>query len=188
MKRNHIAKIAALRANLNRYAYRPAAMIEHIKDYLGDDLGFEFSTTINHRSHESYAILIFDKQGDTREIITELCANVDEFTFSKIGVGETVYASSSQLAMGINNINRMASKQAWIVPLLDDKGGSWKVLVSYKTIIAAWKTRSNLIYLQRNARNYSNTTRRHLFNFERYVNDSIKALGETAVLKWANWE
>jgi hypothetical protein len=191
MKRNHIAKIAALRANLNRYAYRHDSMVEYIKDYLGDDLTFEIRDTVNHRGHAAKEITIFDKQGDTREIIAEYCAEADEFNFAKIGVGERLYDSISELALGIKNINRINSKQARIVPItltVDGCWQFWKILVSYHTIIAAWKITGNVIYLQPNARKYSNTTNRHLSDFVCQVSDELKVKGEKAILKYASFK
>lgn len=191
MKRNHIAKIAALRANLNRYAYRHDSMVEHIKDYLGDDLTFEIRDTVNHRGHAAKEITIFDKQGDTREIIAEYCADADEFAFEKIGLGERLYNSIGELALGIKNINRINSKQAWIVPItltVDGCWQFWKILVSYSTIIAAWKITANTIYLQPDARKYSNTTNRHLSDFVRQVSDELKVKGEKAILKYASFK
>ena len=188
MKRNHIAKIAALRNVLNRYGHRPDSMIQVIKDYLGDELNFEFSTTINSRGHEAYSILIFDNKGDTREIVAELCADEKEFTFNSIGLEESVRLSDVKLAYGMDNVSRIGTRRAWVVPFAGEKIGLWKVLVSYSTVIAAWNVNSNVIYLQRNARNYSNTTRRHLSYFEAHINRALKATNERAILKWANWK
>lgn len=188
MKKSNIAKITALRNTLNRYAYRSNAMIQVIKDYLGEELSFEFSTTINNRNHEAYNILIFDKNGDTREIVAELCADKKEFTFNSIGLAESIYRSDDKLIYGMDNVSKIGHKNAWIVTFADKKTGLWKVLVSYNTVIATWKLNSNVIYLQRNARKYSNTTRRHLSYFKAYVNRALKITNETAVLKWANWE
>lgn len=188
MKKSNIAKITALRNALNRYAYQPNAMIQVIKDYLGEELSFEFSTTTNNRNHEAYNILIFDKNGDTCEIVAELCADKKEFTFNSIGLEESVRLSDVKLALGMDNVSRIGTKQAWVVPFAGEKIGLWKVLVSYSTVIAAWNVNSNVIYLQRNARNYSNTTRRHLSDFEAHVNRALKITNETAVLKWANWK
>ena len=93
-----------------------------------------------------------------------------------------------QLINGINNKSRINYKHAWIVDYHDEKVGLWKVLVSYSTVIAAWNVNSNVIYLQRHARDYSNTTRRHLSDFERHVSRALVITNETAVFKWANWE
>lgn len=93
-----------------------------------------------------------------------------------------------QLINGINNKSRINHKHAWIVDYHDEKVGLWKVLVSYFTVIAAWNVNSNVIYLQRHARDYSNTTRRHLSDFERRVSRALVITNETAVFKWANWE
>lgn len=188
MKRNHIAKIAALRANFNRYAYRPAAMIEQIKNYLGDELDFKVTDTINDRGHAAKYITICDKNGDEREIIAEYCADADEFVFSKIGLAEKVHNADYKLSVGIDNCSRIGHKKAWVVLFAGEKIGLWKVLISYSTVIAAWNVNSNVIYLQRNARNYSSTTRRHLSDFEAHVNRALKITNARAVLKWANWE
>ena len=190
MKRNHIAKIAALRANLNRYAHRHDSMVEYIKDYLGDDLTFEIRDTVNHRGHAAKEITIFDKQGDTREIIAEYCCDADEFVFSEIGLDESVRKSRGELAIGIKNINRINSKQAWIVPIAVTVDGCWQfwqILVSYKTVIAAWKTTSNAIYLQPNARKYSNATNRHLSDFVRHVEAELRVKNKNPVLKYASF-
>lgn len=188
MKQSNISKIAALRKCLNSFAYTHDAMIEHIKNYLGNDLKFDWNLTINQRGHEAKQILIFDKDGDTREIIAEYCADKKEFTFKAIGLEEDLYRCNMQLINGINNKSRINHKHAWIVDYHDEKVGLWKVLVSYSTVIAAWNVNSNVIYLQRHARDYSNTTRRHLSDFERRVSRGLVITNETAVFKWANWE
>lgn len=188
MKQSNISKIAALRKCLNRFAYTHDAMIEHIKNYLGNDLKFEWNLTINRRGHTAKQILIFDKEGDMREITAEFCADRKEFTFSSIGLEEDVYRCNAQLIDGINNKSRINHKHAFIVDYHGEKIGLWKVLISYSTIIAAWNPNSNIIYLQRHARDYSNTTRRHLSDFEEHVNRALEITNETAVFMWANWE
>lgn len=188
MKQSNISKIAALRKCLNRFAYTHEAMMEHIKNYLGDDLKFEWNLTVNARGHVAKQILIFDKEGDMREITAEYCASRDEFTFKGIGLEENLYRCNMQLVDGINNKSRINYKHAWIVDYHNEKIGLWKVLVSYSTVIAAWNVNSNIIYLQRNARDYSNTTRRHLSDFEKRVSRALGITNETAVFKWANWE
>ena len=188
MKKSNIAKITALRKCLTRYAYGQDAMIEIIKDYLGNDLDFKVTDTINDRGHAAKHITICDKNGDEREIIAEYCAEADEFNFAKIGLAEKVHNSDYKLSVGIDDCSRIGHKNAWIAPFAGEKIGLWKVLVSYNMVIAAWNVNTNVIYLQRNARNYSNTTRRHLSDFEAHVNRALKITNERAILKWANWE
>nr|DAV34454.1 MAG TPA: hypothetical protein [Caudoviricetes sp.] len=191
MKKNHVAKIAALRNALTSHIYRQGPMIEIINDYLGNELDFKITDTINYRGHASKHIVISDGNGDEREIIAEYCCEADEFTFDKIGLGETVYNSISQLAIGIKNFNRIKRKQAWIVPITITVDGCWqfwKILISYNSVIAAWKTTANTIYLQPSAHKYSNTTSRHLSDFEHYVNDELKAREETSILKYASFK
>lgn len=189
MKKSNIVKITALRKTLMDFAYCHDALIQHIKDYLKDsDLKFEVNLTVNNRNHMAKQILIWDKSGDSREIIAEYCADKEEFTFNGIGLGENIYRCNTQLVTGINNSSRINHKQAWIVPYYNEKIGYWKVLVSYNTVIAAWNPNSNIIYLQRNARNYSNTTSRHLFDFTKHVNRELEITNETAVFKWACFE
>jgi hypothetical protein len=188
MKKSNIAKIAALRKCLTCYAYGQDAMIEIIKDYLGDDLDFKVTDTINKRGHAAKHITICDKNDDEREIIAECCAEADEFNFAKIGLAESLRNSTARLAAGIGGSSRIKSKQAWIVAIGGETIGLWKVLVSYQTVIAAWNVNSNIIYVQRNARNYSRATRRHLSDFEAHINRALKITNERAVLKWANWE
>ncbi len=188
MKQSNISKIAALRKAITRFAYTKESTIAHAKDYLGNSLKFESEDIVNDRGHVAVMFTIYDENGEYRQLSAEICADAEEFTFKGIGLEENLYRCNMQLIRGINKKSRIKSKQAWDVDYHDEKIGLWKVLVSYETVIAAWNVNSNIIYLQRNARNYSNTTRRHLSDFERYVNDNLKALNETAVLKWACFE
>lgn len=188
MKKSNIAKIASLRKALSRYAYRHDAMVELVKDYLKGDLTFIIDDMVNNRNHAANLITIYDAAGDRRQIEAELCADEKEFTFNSIGLEESVHQSDTKLACCMDNTSKIGSKNAWIVTFADEKIGLWKVLVSYSTVIAAWRVNSNVIYLQRNARNYSNTTRRHLSDFEAHVNRVLTATHEHAVLKWANWK
>lgn len=188
MKKSNITKIAALRKALGRYAYRHDAMVEVVKDYLRGEITFVIDDIVNNRQHSANLITIYDAAGDCRQIEAELCADEKEFTFNSIGLEESIRQSDVKLACGIDNVSRIGTKQAWVVPFAGEKIGLWKVLVSYSTVIAAWNVNSNVIYLQRNARNYSNTTRRHLSDFEAHVNRALKATHERAVLKWANWK
>lgn len=188
MKKSNITKIAALRKALSRYAYRHDAMVEVIKDYLKDEVTFIIDDIVNNRNHATKLITIHEASGDFRQIEAELCADEKEFTFNSIGLEESVRKSDAKLACGMDNTSKIGSKNAWIVTFANEKIGSWKVLVSYYTVIAAWNANSNVIYLQRNARNYSNTTRRHLSDFEAHVNRVLKATHGRAVLKWANWK
>ena len=189
MKKSNIVKTAALRKALTRFAYTHDSMIRLIKDYLKDsDLEFEVNLTTNNRNHMAKQILIWDKSGDCREIIAEYCADKEEFTFNGIDLEENVYRCNMQLINNINNSSRINHKQAWVVPYYNEKIGYWKVLVSYSTVIAAWNSNSNIIYLQRNARNYSNTTSRHLSDFAKQINRALKSTNETAVFKWACFE
>lgn len=188
MKKYNIAKIAALRNALTRNAYRHDAMIEVIKDHLGDELDFKVNDTTNYRGHASKNIVVYDKNGDSREFTAEYCCEANEFVFSKIGLAESVRNSTSKLVLGMGNSSRIKSKQAWIVTIGDETFGFWKVLVSYRTVIAAWNLNSNNIYLQPNAPRYSNTTNRHLSDFIAHVNRALKITDKRAVLKYASWE
>lgn len=188
MKKSNIAKIAALRACLNRFVYRKDSMISHAKDYLGENLKFEMEDVVNTRRHEAVMFTIYDENGEYRQFQAEICTDREEFTFKGIGLEECVHRCNEQLIYGINNSTRINHKQAWIIEYRDKKNGLWKVLVSYYTVIAAWNINSNIIYLQRNARRYSNTTSRHLSDFEKHVNCVMKSTNETAVFKWACFE
>ena len=88
----------------------------------------------------------------------------------------------------MNRKSQIGSKSAWIVDYHHNNGGFYKVLISYSTVIAAWKVDTNIIYLQRHARGYSNTTRRHLSDFEAHVSCVLGVSNKTAVLKWACFE
>lgn len=183
MKKTNISKIAALRKCLTRFAYGKEAMGIIAEDYLGENLKFEMADIINPRGHAAVMFTIYDENDECRQFSAEICAEEEEFTFKGIGLEENLYHCNARLVTTVNSKSRIKNKHAWIVNYNND-GGFYTVLVSYVTVIAVWKADTNVIYLQRNARNYSNTTRRHLSDFERYV----KAFNETAVLKWANWE
>lgn len=188
MKQSNISKIAALRKCLNRFVYTKEGAIAHAKDYLGNGLKFESEDVVNTRGHAAIMFVAYDENDEYRQFQAEICADKEEFTFSSIGLKESVYRSNARLAAAINNKSRIKSKRAWILNYYHDNGGFYEVLVSYSTVIAAWKVNSNIIYLQRNARNYSNTTRRHLSDFERYVSNILGVSNKTAVFKWARFE
>lgn len=191
MKQSNISKIAALRKCLNRFAYTKDSAIAHVKDYLGKELKFETEDVVNTRGHVAIMFTVYDENDEYRRFQAEICADKEEFHFKGIGLEENLYRCNVQLISGINNKSRINHKHAWIVPFIEANSGCWrfwKVLVSYNTVIAVWKETDNVIYLQRNARNYSNTTRRHLSDFERYVSNILGATNKTAVLKWACFE
>lgn len=188
MKKSNISKIAALRKCLNRFVYNKEGMVIHAKDYLGKELKFETEDVINTRGHAAVMFTVYDENDEYRQFQAEICADKEEFTFSSIDIKESVYRSNARLAAAINNKSRIKSKQACILNYYHDNGGFYEVLVSYSTVIAAWKVDSNIIYLQRNARNYSNTTCRHLSDFKRYVSNILGVSNKTAVLKWARFE
>ena len=188
MKQSNISKIAALRKCLTSFVYTKESALLHAKDYLGKELKFECEDVVNTRGHAAVMFTVYDENDEYRQFQAEICADKEEFTFSSIGIKESVYRSNARLAAAINNKSRIKSKQAWILNYYHDNGGLYKVLVSYSTVIAAWKINTNIVYLQRNARNYSNTTRRHLSDFERYVSSILGVSNKTAVLKWARFE
>lgn len=191
MKQSNISKIAALRKCLNGFAYTKEGALAHAKDYLGNGLTFESEDVVNKRGHAAIMFTIYDENDECRRLSAEISADKEEFTFKGIGLEENVYRSVNDLVIGINNRNRINHKQAWIVPIVEANSGCWrfwKVLVSYDTVIAAWKETDNIIYLQRHARDYSNTTRRHLSDFEKYVNNMLGVNNKIAVLKWACFE
>lgn len=188
MKQSNISKIAALRKCLNRFAYSKEGAIAHAKDYLANDLKFECEDVVNTRGHVVVMFTVYDENDEYRQFQAEICADKEEFTFSSIGLAESVYRSNARLAAAINNKSRIKSKQAWILNYYHDNGGFYEVLVSYSTVIAAWKVNSNVIYLQRNARNYSNTTRRHLSDFEAHVSRILGVSNKTVISKWARFE
>lgn len=188
MKQTNISKIAALRKCLTRFAYTKDSAIAHAKDYLGENLKFEAEEVVNTRANAAVMFTVYDENDEYRQFQAEICADKEEFTFSSIGLGESVYRSNARLAAAISNKSRIKSKQAWILNYYHDNGGFYEVLVSYSTVIAAWKVNTNIIYLQRNARNYSNTTRRHLSDFEAHVSRVLGVSNKTAVLKWARFE
>ncbi len=188
MKKSNISKIAALRKCLNRFAYSKDSAIAHAKDYLGNGLKFETEDVVNTRGHAAIMFTIYDENDEYRQISAEICADKEEFHFKGIGLEESVYRSNARLGAAISNKSRIKSKQAWILNYYHDNGGFYEVLVSYSTVIAAWKVNTNIIYLQRHARNYSNTTRRHLSDFEAHVSRILGVSNKTAVLKWARFE
>lgn len=188
MKQSNISKIAALRKCVTSFAYSKENAIAHAKDYLGNGLKFESEEIVNTRGHVAVMFTVYDENDEYRQFQAEICADKEEFTFKGIGLEENLYRCNMQLVGGINNKSRINHKHAWIVDYHNEKIGLWKILVSYSTVIAAWNVNSNIIYLQRNARNYSHTTRRHLSDFEKRVSRALVITNETAVLKWARFE
>lgn len=188
MKQSNISKIAALRKCLTSFVYTKEGAIQHAKDYLGNGLKFESEDVVNTRGHAAIMFTVYDENDEFRQFQAEICADKEEFTFKGIGLEEDVYRSNARLAAAINNKSRINYKHAWIVNYYHDNGGFYEVLVSYSTVIAAWKVDSNIIYLQRHARDYSNTTRRHLSDFEAHVSRILGVSNKTAVLKWARFE
>lgn len=188
MKQSNISKIAALRKCLTRFAYTKEGAIQHAKDYLGNGLKFESEDVVNTRGHAAVMFTIYDENDEYRRFEAEICAEKEEFTFNAIGLEENLYRCNSRLAAAMDRRSRIKSKNAWIVNYYHDNGGFYEVLVSYSTVIAVWKVASNIIYLQRHARDYSNTTRRHLSDFEAHVSRVLGVSNKTAVLKWACFE
>lgn len=188
MKQSNISKIAALRKCLTRFAYTKDGAIQHAKDYLGNGLKFESEDVVNTRGHAAIMFTVYDENDEYRQFQAEICADKEEFTFKGIGLEEDVYRSNTRLAAAINNKSRIKSKNAWILNYYHDNGGFYEVLVSYSTVIATWKVDTNIIYLQRGARDYSNTTRRHLSDFEAHVSRILGVSNKKAVLKWARFE
>lgn len=188
MKQSNISKIAALRKAITSFAYTKEGAIQHAKDYLGKELKFESEEIVNKRGHAAIMFTIYDDKDEYRQFSAEICADKEEFTFSSIDLAENLYHCNSRLAAAINRKSQIGSKSAWIVNYYHDNGGFYEVLVSYSTVIAAWKVDTNIIYLQRHARDYSNTTRRHLSDFEAHVSRVLGVSNKTAVLKWACFE
>lgn len=188
MKQSNISKIAALRKCLTRFAYTKESALAHAKDYLGNGLKFESEDVVNKRDHAAIMFTIYDENDEYRRFEAEISADKEEFTFKGIGLEESVYRSNARLAAAINNKSRIKSKNAWILNYYHDNGGFYEVLVSYSTVIAVWKVNTNIIYLQRDARDYSNTTRRHLSDFEAHVSRILGVNNKKAVLKWASFE
>lgn len=184
MKKSNISKIAALRACLTRFPYSKDGAITIAKDYLDDGLKYEFEEVVNKRNHAAIMFTIYDENDEYRQFSAEIGAARNEFTFTAIGLEENVYRCPLQLVNSINNSSRINHKNAWIVPFGNEKIGYWEILVSYSSVIAAWNPDNNIIYLQRNARNYSNTTCHHLSDFKNHVNCSLKIKNKTAVFKW----
>lgn len=188
MKQSNISKIAALRKCLTSFAYTKEGAIQHAKDYLGKELKFESEEIVNKRGHAVIMFTIYDENDEYRQFQAEICADAEEFYFKGIGLEENVYRCNSRLAAAMNRKSQIGSKSAWIVNYYHDNGGFYEVLVSYSTVIAAWKVDTNIIYLQRHARGYSNTTRRHLSDFEAHVSRVLGVSNKTAVVKWACFE
>lgn len=188
MKQSNISKIAALRKAITRFAYTKERVIQHAKDYLGKELKFESEEIVNKRGHAAIMFTVYDENDEHRRFEAEICADKEEFTFKGIELEENIYRCNGRLAAAINRKSQIGSKSAWIVNYYHDNGGFYEVLVSYSTVIAAWKVDTNIIYLQRQARDYSNTTRRHLSDFEAHVSRVLGVSNKTAVLKWACFE
>lgn len=188
MKQSNISKIAALRKCLTSFAYTKEGALAHAKDYLGNSLKFESEEIVNTRGHDAIMFTIYDENDEYRQFSAEICADKEEFHFKGIGLEESVYHSNARLAVALNRKSQIGSKNAWIANYYHDNGGFYEVLVSYYTVIAAWKVDSNVIYLQRHARDYSNTTRRHLSDFEAHVSRVLGVSNKTPVLKWACFE
>mgnify|MGYP006952791886 CR=1 FL=1 len=188
MKQSNISKIATLCKCLSSFAYTKEGAIQHAKDYLGKELKFESEEIVNKRGHAAIMFTIYDENDEYRQFQAEICADKEEFTFKAIELEESVYHSNSRLAAAINRTSQIGSKSAWIANYYHDNGGFYEVLVSYSTVIAAWKVDTNIIYLQRHGRDYSNTTRRHLSDFEAHVGRVLGVSNKTAILKWACFE
>lgn len=188
MKQSNISKIAALRKCLARFVYTKEGTLAHAKDYLGNGLTFESEDVVNTRGHAAIMFTVYDENDEYHQFRAEICADKEEFTFKTIGLEESVYRSNARLAAAISNKSRIKSKHAWILNYYHDNGGFYEVLVSYSTVIAAWKVDTNIIYVQRGARNYSNTTCRHLSDFKAHVSRILEVSNKTAVLKWARFE
>lgn len=188
MKQSNISKIAALRKCLTSFAYTSEGANQHVKDYLGKELKFESEEIVNTRGHAAIMFTIYDDNGEYRQFSAEICADKEEFAFKAIGLEENVYRCNSRLAAAINRKSQIRSKSAWIVNYYHDNGGFYEVLISYSTVIAAWKVDTNIIYLQRGARSYSHTTCRHLSDFEAHVSRILGVSNKTAVFKWARFE
>lgn len=188
MKKSSITKIAALRKVLTHSVHTSDSLEAHVKEHLGETLKYEIEDVVNNRGHAAKQITIYDKNDAYRQIQAEICVSPEEFTFKGIGLAESIRHSNAQLVCGMGRHNQINSKQAWIVDYRHENGGFYKVLVSYFTVIAVWKTDTNVIYLQPHARNYSNTTRRHLSDFEKHCNSALALTNKTAVLKWATIE
>ena len=188
MKQSNISKIAALRKCLTSFAYTKEGALQHAKDYLGKELKFESEEIVNKRGHAAIMFTIYDDKDEYRQFSAEICADKEEFAFKAIGLEENVYHCNSRLEAAINRKSQIGSKSAWIVNYYHDNGGFYEVLVSYSTVIAAWKVDTDIIYLQRHARDYSHTTRRHVSDFEAHVSRVLGVINKTAVLKWAFFE
>lgn len=188
MKQSNISKIAALRKDLNRFVYTKEGALAHAKDCLGEELKFEIEDVVNTRGHVAIMFTVYDENDDYRQFQAEICADKEEFTFKGIELEENIYRCNSRLAAAMNRKSQIRSKSAWIVNYYHDNGGSYEVLVSYSTVIAAWKVDTNIIYLQRGARDYSNTTCHHISDFEAHVSRILGVSNKKAVLKWACFE
>lgn len=188
MKQSNISKIAALRKCLTSFVCTKESALLHAKDYLGKELQFESEDVVNTRGHAAIMFTVYDENGEYRQFQAEICADKGEFTFKGIDLEENIYRCNSRLAAAMNRKSQIGSKSAWIVNYYHDNGGFYEVLISYFTVIAAWKVDTNIIYLQRGARSYSRTTRRHLSDFERYVSNILGVSNKTAVFKWARFE
>lgn len=188
MKQSNISKIAALRKCLTSFVYTKESALLHAKDYLGNGLMFEAEDVVNTCGHAAIMFTVYDENDEFRQFQAEICADKEEFTFSSIDLEEDLYRCNSRLAAAMNRKSQIGSKSAWIVNYYHDNGGFYEVLVSYSTVIAAWKVDTNIIYLQRGARSYSHTTCRHLSYFEAHVSRILGVSNKTAVLKWARFE
>lgn len=188
MKQSNISKIAALRKYLTRFVYTKEAAINYAKDYLGNGVKFESEEIVNKRGHAAIMFTVYDENYDYRRFEAEISADKEEFHFKGIELEECAFRSNARLAAAMNIHSRIKSKNAWIVNYYHDNGDFYEVLVSYSTVIAAWKVDSNVIYLQPHARDYSNTTRRHLSDFIAHVSSVLGVGNKTAVLKWAYFE
>lgn len=182
MKKSQIQAIAKIRKLLTSKPHKEWAIDVALRARLPDTLRFSVSDTIDDKGHVAKLIRVYDAviTGDCREIIAPLCADTAEFTFASIGLGETVRESDPRLARGINNRSRIGSKQAWIAQYDTPEHGMWRVLVSYDTVIGAYRVVSDTIYLSRKSRKYSAATNRHISAFK-----DIE--GKRAVFKYAQF-
>lgn len=189
MNKSQIQAIAKIRKLLTSKPHKEWAIDVALSARVPDTLRFSVSDTIDAKGHVAKLIRVYDAviTGDCREIIAPLCAATDEFTFASIGLDETVFRSDPRLGYGINNQSRIGAKSAWIVDYNTAEHGRWFVLVSYGTVIGAWRVGSDTIYLSRKSRKYSTTTNRHISAFKDHVQYALDIDGKRAVFKYAQF-
>lgn len=148
MKKHQIQAIAKIRKLLTDNLHTGGAMVETTEANLDDTMLYEMENLMADGRQMAQRIRIYDAATDEyREFTAPYLIASDDFRFSDIGLGETVFRSDPRLGYGIDNQSRIGAKSAWIVDYNTAEHGRWFVLVSYDTVIGACRVGCGRIYL-----------------------------------------